>query len=188
MKFPQIAAYALFMVCTVSSFSQTKSLSTFPTAGLYFENTKPNIKMALDTDVNSVLFNAIKKAEMEEIFEMKGPFTVFAPTNEAFSKISKKEWQRLLQAENRKELKGVLTYHVVAGNLTASKILRALCRGEGQTSFTTIQGEKISVTMQGTDIILSDCIGNQAKIIAADSEQSNGVIHQIDNVVLPADL
>ena len=186
MKFPQISLGLLFMACTFT-FGQTKSLTTFPT-GLYFTHNTPSLKETLNSETHEMLFKAFEAAELEEILGMSGPFTVFAPTNHAFAEFSSNELKELFKIENRKRLKDLLTYHMVAGNLTASKILRALCKGEGKASFTTVQGNKIFASFQGTDILLTDSKGHQAKITAADSEHSNGVIHQIDRVILPPGL
>ena len=179
MKFPQIFA-GLLLVCTFT-FGQTKSLTTLPT-GFYLEGITTNIKTTLSSKHNK-LFEAFKVAELEDILGMSGPFTVFAPTNSAFDKFSSEEIKDLFKKENRMKLKSMLTYHMVAGELTASKILMALCRGNGKASFTTVQGNKIYASFQGVDIVLTDGLGNQAKITAADAEQSNGVIHQIDDVI-----
>ena len=188
MKFPQISLGLFLLVC-ITTFAQTKPLSTLPSA-FYFtgKNNVTDLKATLDSDTHKMLFQAFEAAELEEILGMDGPFTVFAPTNHAFDTFTPEELKELFELENRKKLKDLLTYHMVAGNLTASKILRALCRGEGKTSFTTVQGTKIFATFQGTDILLTDALGNQAKITVADSEHSNGVIHQIDRVILPSGL
>jgi len=184
MKLPQIVTYLTLFLCASGSIAQTKALTTLP-SGIYFENSEPSIKVALDTDHHKVLFDAFKAADMESLLELSGPFTVFAPTNNAFAKLSSHERKELFKGENRGKLKKLLSYHIVAGNLTASKILLALCRGKGKTSFTTVQGAKIFATIDGTDIILTDSSGKQARITAADSSQSNGVIHQIDGVISP---
>lgn len=94
----------------------------------------------------------------------------------------------LLKPENRRELRTVLAYHIVAGELTASRILRALCRGEGAARFTTIQGEELLATIEGSDIILTDCSGNRARIVNADSNRNNLLFHEIDKVILPGSL
>ena len=132
--------------------------------------------------------DASRVIEMEEVLDVSGPFTVFAPTNTAFAKLSPEELSELFEEENRKRLKDLLTDHIVAGNITASKILKAMCRGAGKASFTTVQGKKIFATMEGTDIVLTDGKGNQAKITTADSGHRNGVIHQIDSVIVPPGL
>ena len=139
-----------------------------------------------DSEHHKILLAAVKATDLEGVLGQSGPFTVFAPSDNAFSKFSEDELEALFLSDNKKKLKSLLTYHIVAGNLTASKILRALCRGEGKASFTTVQGTKINASMRGTDIILTDSFGNSAKITAADSNQSNGVIHEIDSVILPS--
>lgn len=185
MKFPQIAT-CLVLVLSFGLVNAQKAALTAVPSGVYFGKAEPNISDALNTEHHKTLFEALKMVDLEEILELSGPFTVFAPTNKAFTRLTTEEQQALFREGNRKKLKDVLTYHMVAGNLTASKILRALCRGKGKASFTTVQGNKIFATIQGTDIVLTDGLGNQAKITTADSGQSNGVIHQIDGVILPS--
>lgn len=185
MKFPQIPIFvALFLSCFFLSHAQTNSLNTLTTT-VYLEKAVPDIKSTLNTENYATLFEAFKAANLEEILGMSGPFTLFAPSNSAFDRFSSSEWEELFKEENRTKLKDLLTYHLVAGNLTASKMLRALCRGEGKASFTSVQGTKIFATMQGTDIVLSDASGNEARITSADANQSNGIIHHIDRVILP---
>ncbi len=128
---------------------------------------------------------AIRAADLEELLNYEGPFTIFVPTDQAFENLSDNAFGNLLRPENKKQLLEVLTYHIIAGNLTAAKILRALCRGNGKAIFTTVQGEDLTATISGIDIILTDALGHTAKIIVADSNQCNGVIHEIDNVILP---
>jgi uncharacterized surface protein with fasciclin (FAS1) repeats len=131
------------------------------------------------------LLKAVKATNLDRILNEDGPFTIFAPSDKAFKKLSKDKMAALFLPENEKELLSLLTYHIVAGNLTASKMLLAMSRGNGKASFTTVQGNKIFVSMQGLDIVLTDNFGNSAKIITADSNQCNGVIHEIDSVILP---
>jgi uncharacterized surface protein with fasciclin (FAS1) repeats len=148
----------------------------------------PNRSIAQNTEDSgnhTFLLAAIKATDMETILDQEGPFTVFAPSDSAFDKLSPTDMEFLLLPENKKELRSLLTYHIVAGNLTASKILKALCDGRGRASFTTVQGTKITATMKGLDIILTDSLGNSAKITTADANQCNGVIHEIDRVILP---
>ncbi len=137
---------------------------------------------------HKTLLAAVRAADLEETLESDGPFTVFAPSDWAFSKLSSEKVNELLLPENKNELKALLTYHIVAGNLTASKILKAMCRGAGTAVFTTVQGEELIATMDGIDIVLTDCAGNTARIMVADSNQRNGVIHEIDSVILPRQL
>ena len=143
------------------------------------------IESAADSGHHYTLLEAVKAANLDKILDENGPFTVFAPSDMAFKKLSKVNLRELLLPENKQELFSLLTYHIVAGNITASKILKALCNGNGKASFTTVQGDKIYASMDGLDIILTDRAGNKAKITSADANQRNGIIHEIDSVILP---
>ncbi len=134
---------------------------------------------------HKTLLAAVRAADLEATLDSDGPFTVFAPSDMAFKKLSSERIATLLDPENKKELHAVLSYHIVAGNLTASKILKAMCRGAGKATFTTIQGDEITATMEGIDIVLTDWYGNTARITTADANQRNGVIHVIDSVIMP---
>ncbi len=134
------------------------------------------------------LHTVVQAAELTEILENHGPFTVFAPSDAAFGKLGAEEIQELLMPENKHRLKSLVAYHMVAGELTASKILQALCQGKGVTRFTTVQGEELLATMEGSDIILTDCSGNRARITCADGNSRNLVFHEIDSVILPRPL
>ena len=129
---------------------------------------------------------AVTLTELDKALRDKGTFTVFAPTDNAFGKLGASGAQNLLGPENREELRTLLAYHIVAGELTASRILKALCQGKGSAVFTTVLGEPLLATLDGTDIVLTDCLGNRARIIRADSGTDNLVFHEIDTVVLPA--
>lgn len=134
---------------------------------------------------HTTLLAAMKAADLDEILSYDGPFTVFAPSDMAFQELFSNTSSNLLDPENKEELKALLRYHIIAGEFTASKILKAMCSGKGKAVFITVQGEEITATMNGIDIILTDNIGNSAKIIVADANQCNGVIHEIDSVILP---
>jgi uncharacterized surface protein with fasciclin (FAS1) repeats len=128
---------------------------------------------------------ALAASGLIEILDKQGPFTFFIPSDEAFKSGPGLNFAELLEPENRNALRSVLTYHMVAGRYSASKILRALCRGAGTAAFTTVQGNEILASMEGTDILLTDCSGNTARITMADGNRQNGVIHVIDRVILP---
>ncbi len=134
---------------------------------------------------HTTLSEAVIAADLDEILDNDGPFTVFAPSDAAFEKLSREKIEDLLLPQNKSELKTLLTYHMIAGHLTASKILKAMCRGEGVATFTTVQGNMLTATLEGIDIVLRDKFGNKARITTADANQCNGVIHVIDSVVLP---
>lgn len=133
------------------------------------------------------LLAIIKASGFEDLLDGTAPFTVFAPSDIAFKGFQDLSVEDWLNSKNTEELKNLLGYHIVAGKLSASRILRALSRGEGKATFTTLQGDIITATMKGIDIILSDSYGNEATIVVADSNQSNGVIHEIDAVIRPAE-
>lgn len=138
-----------------------------------------------ESENHKTLLAAVRAADLETVLDSQGPFTIFAPSDRAFEKLSPEQVKNLLKPENKKELHSLLTYHIVAGNLSASKILKAMCQGKGTASFTTVQGNEIIATMDGIDIVLTDSFGNTARITAADANQCNGVIHVIDSVILP---
>lgn len=146
---------------------------------------KSIIERASASENLKTLLAAVRAADLAEILDNDGPFTVFAPSDMAFKKFSKEKIAYLLLPENKKELFSLLSYHIVAGNFTASRILRALIQGNGKTTFTSVQGTEITASISGIDIVLTDHFGNSAKITAADLSQCNGVIHEIDSVILP---
>ena len=154
-------------------------------------NVKMNPKYTISQNTEDsknyrTLSAAMRAADLEDVLAHTGPFTVFAPSDAAFEKLSSEKITALLLPENKKKLQALMGYHIVAGNFSASNILKAMCRGAGQASFTTVQGDEITVTMDGVDIIITDNMGNTARITTADSNQSNGVIHEIDSVIRPA--
>lgn len=122
-------------------------------------------------------------SELGETLEKGGAFTVFAPSDKAFEQLD--ERLDLRNPLNKKQLKALVSYHIVAGELTASRILKALCRGKGAAVLTTIQGEELIATLDGVDIVLMDCSGNTSRIVVADTTAKNLVFHEIDRVILP---
>ncbi|MEM9076620.1 MAG: fasciclin domain-containing protein [Bacteroidota bacterium] len=137
---------------------------------------------------HSLLMAAVEATEINEILEESGPFTVFAPSNAAFKRFSSDKLEKLMTSSDKSALKSLVSYHIVAGKLTASRILKALCRGNGKASFTTIQGKKLHAHMDGYDIVLTDPLGNTARITQADVSQRNGVVHEIDSVIVPTQM
>lgn len=137
---------------------------------------------------NDILFEAVKAVQLDSVLKNVGPFTVFAPSDAAFERFSGDRIKEWINAKDKSALKSLLSYHIVAGRLTASRILRAMCRGNGKASFTTIQGKKLTAHMDGYDIVLTDPVGNTARITSADRNLENGIIHQIDSVILPTQM
>ncbi|SHK25586.1 Uncaracterized surface protein containing fasciclin (FAS1) repeats [Maribacter aquivivus] len=146
---------------------------------------KSIIERTASFENHSSLLNALRATNLDKVLDYTGEFTVFAPSNLAFEKLSKATIDKLFDPENKKALKAMLSYHIIADKLSASSILKAMCRGNGIAKFTTIQGDKITATMKGIDIVLTDKSGNSAIITTADSNQSNGIIHEVDTVFVP---
>jgi uncharacterized surface protein with fasciclin (FAS1) repeats len=146
---------------------------------------KSIVKYAKESGNHNLLLAGIKASDLETILDTQGPFTVFTPNDVNFDTNTKQKVIELVGVDNEEELQSVIGYHIIAGNLSASKILIALCRGQGKATFTTITGDKLVATMSGLDIILTDNHGNQSVITKADFKQSNGVIHEIDSISKP---
>ena len=133
----------------------------------------------------STLVTALKAAELVKALQGDGPFTVFAPTNAAFAKIDEKTLGSLLEKKNQKALANILTYHVVAGKLTATDVVAALKKGNGMVELKALNGQVLTVMQKDDKIWLKDQSGNYSEITATDVMGSNGVIHVIDSVVMP---
>ena len=187
MKIPNLAVLASLFFCAISGFCQHESPAKF-SDNEYASNQQSITESTKDSDNYKVLMEAVKAANLEEALDSSGPFTVFAPTDGAFFRLANAELDKLGGLTDEDVLGSLVKYHVVAGHLTASKILRAMCRGEGKATFTTIHGEKITASMRGIDIILTDSNGNSATITTADSTYRNGVVHEIDSVIIPSRL
>ena len=133
----------------------------------------------------STLVTALKAADLVGALSGEGPFTVFAPNNEAFAKIDAETLGNLLKPENVKALSNILTYHVVSGKLMASDVANALKSGYGKAKLTALNGQNITAKSKNGKIYLEDSQGNMSEIIATDVAGSNGVIHVISSVVMP---
>jgi uncharacterized surface protein with fasciclin (FAS1) repeats len=143
------------------------------------------IENAMNSKDHTTLVSAVKAAGLVDTLSGAGPFTVFAPTNDAFKKLPAGTVDTLLKPENKGTLTKVLTYHVVAGNWDAAAIARMIKEAGGKAEIKTVQGGKLWAWMKGKDLILTDEKGGMAKVTIADVYQSNGVIHVIDTVVMP---
>jgi uncharacterized surface protein with fasciclin (FAS1) repeats len=148
-------------------------------------------KDIVDNAVNSAdhttLVAAVKAAGLVETLKGSGPFTVFAPTNAAFSQLPEGTVSTLLEPQNRDQLGKVLTYHVLRGRYDAAELMKAINKGNGQAMLKTVNGETLTVMMNGDrNIIVRDRKGDVADISTYDVFQSNGVIHVVDRVLLPS--
>ncbi len=140
---------------------------------------------AAHSKVHTTLVAAVKAAGLVDTLEGAGPFTVFAPVNAAFDRLPPGEVQTLLKPENKDQLSKILTYHVVAGKLTAESLRQDAEAHGGVATLTTVQGEKLEFKPVGNRLELIDSKGDKAIITTADVMQSNGVIHVINRVLLP---
>jgi uncharacterized surface protein with fasciclin (FAS1) repeats len=132
------------------------------------------------------LVTAVKAAKLTDTLASKGPFTVFAPTNDAFAKLDPGTVETLLKPENRDQLTKVLTYHVVPGKVTAAALIQQIQAGNGTATLTTVEGSQLTAKLEGDKVVLTDENNRTSTVTKTDLMQSNGVIHVIDTVVLPA--
>jgi len=143
----------------------------------------------IDNAVNSAdhttLVAAVKAAGLVDTLKGPGPFTVFAPTNAAFNKLPAGTVDTLLKPENNDKLKSVLTYHVVAGRISATDLKKMIKEGKGTATLKTVEGEPLWATMHDNMIVVKDQKGDMAHISISNVFQSNGVIHVIDTVLMP---
>jgi|SRR5271166_379940 len=147
--------------------------------------TKNIVENAVNSKDHTTLVAAVKAAGLVETLESPGPFTVFAPTNEAFAKLPAGTVDTLLKPENKDQLTKVLTYHVVAGKVSASDLMKQIKEGGGKATLKTVNGETLTASMQGKHIVLTDEKGDVSTVTIANVFQSNGVIHVVDTVLLP---
>jgi uncharacterized surface protein with fasciclin (FAS1) repeats len=146
---------------------------------------KTVVDVAAGSKDHTTLVAAVKAAGLVSTLQSAGPFTVFAPTNEAFAKLPEGTVASLLKPENKATLTKILTYHVVAGKLDAAAVLKAIKDGKGKVVLTTVSGGKLTASLKGGKVILTDEKGGTATVTATDLEAGNGVVHVIDSVVLP---
>ncbi len=173
---------------TSSIFAQDKMMKnekTVMVGGAAMYPSKNIVENAVNSKDHTTLVAAVKAADLVETLQSDGPFTVFAPTNEAFEKLPRGTVETLLKTENKKTLQTILTYHVLAGNHSAADIMKDIKKGNGKATYKTVSGGTLTAMMKGKKVMLMDEKGGMATVTIADVNQSNGVIHVIDSVVLP---
>lgn len=177
-------ALGLFAFVIAVGVAGTASAQMYSQASMK-SNEKDIVDTAVATPQLSTLVAAVKAAGLVETLKGDGPFTVFAPVNDAFGKLPSGTVETLLKPENKAMLTSVLTYHVIAGNFEAKDVAAAIKNGNGKAELTTVQGGKIWAMMDGADVVLKDEKGNKSKVVMVDVKTSNGVVHVIDTVVMP---
>jgi uncharacterized surface protein with fasciclin (FAS1) repeats len=188
MKKIRMAGLALAAILTMQlSYAQNGMMkeTTVEVGGAPMYPSKNIVQNAVNSKDHTTLVAAVKAAGLVETLQTAGPFTVFAPTNAAFSKLPAGTVETLLKPENKALLTGILTYHVVAGKLDAKTIEAKIKEGKGKAELTTVAGGKLWVMKKDGKFWLKDEKGGMATVTIGDVYQSNGIIHVIDAVVLP---
>ena len=150
-----------------------------------FAQTNDVVDIAISSKDHTTLVAAVKAADLVATLKSKGPFTVFAPTNTAFGNLPKGTLETLLKPESKATLAGILAYHVIAGNLDATAVVEAIKKGKGKAVLTTVNGAKLTASLDGKNVILTDTKGGKSTVTATDLKGSNGIVHVIDAVLLP---
>ena len=181
MKKLMMAAFALLALAVAPKVNaQTKMVGGAP---MY--PTKNIVENAVNSKDHTTLVAAVKAAGLVETLQGAGPFTVFAPTNEAFDKLPAGTVDNLVKPENKETLTKILTYHVVSGRLSAADLMAKVKAGKGKAELTTVQGGKLTAMMKGKKLYLVDEKGGKSWVTIADVFQSNGVIHVVNTVLMP---
>ena len=170
------------LLLSASSFAQTKSVMV---GGAAMYPTKNIVENAVNSKDHTTLVAAVKAADLVETLQGAGPFTVFAPTNQAFDKLPQGTVGTLLKPENKSVLTSVLTYHVVPGAISSAALKSMIKKNGGSYTAKTVQGGELKFMMKGKNIIVSDEKGGMSQVTISDVNQSNGVIHVVNTVLMP---
>lgn len=162
-----------------------KKEKTVMVGGAAMYPSKNIVQNAMNSKDHTTLVAAVKAAGLVDTLQGPGPFTVFAPTNAAFDKLPKGTVEKLVKPEMKDTLVKVLTYHVVPGRFSAMDLMKKVKMGHGKAMLTTVAGGMLTVTQKGKKLMLNDAKGGTAWVTIANVNQSNGVIHVIDTVLMP---
>ncbi|MBA3829560.1 MAG: fasciclin domain-containing protein [Taibaiella sp.] len=182
-RFFMIPVFAITMLA--GNFNNAFAQKTVMVGGAAMYPTKNIVENAVNSKDHTTLVAAVKAAGLVETLESAGPFTVFAPTNEAFNALPAGTVSNLLKPENKGTLTSVLTYHVVSGKMGSRELMMKVKAGHGMAMLKTVQGEELTVMQKGGSLWIKDSKGGVAKITIKDVYQSNGVIHVINKVLMP---
>ena len=174
---------ALMLLITGATFAQSEKTMMVGGAAMY--PSKNIVENAVNSKEHTTLVAAVKAAGLVETLQSAGPFTVFAPTNKAFNKLPAGTVETLLKPENKDQLSTVLTYHVVPGKINSSALMGMISKNGGKFTAKTVQGGELTFMMKGSNIIITDEKGGMSRVTIKDVNQSNGVIHVVDSVLLP---
>ena len=187
MKITPIRKGMAFMLgmLLVASTAMAQNEKTTMVGGAEMYPSKNIVENAVNSKDHTTLVAAVKAAGLVETLQSAGPFTVFAPTNAAFNKLPKGTVETLLKEENKSKLSTVLTYHVIAGNISSEALVDLIKKNGGTYTAKTVQGGELSFMLRGKNVLVKDEKGDVSKVTIKDVNQSNGVIHVIDTVLLP---
>ncbi len=187
-KLGGVALALAFATCMYAQATEAGSMSmeqTVEVGGAAMYPSRNIVENAMNSHDHTTLVAAVKAGGLVDTLSSKGPFTVFAPTNEAFAALPAGTVQTLLKPENKAVLVKVLTYHVVPGRLTAFDLARAVEQGGGKATLKTVEGDSLVVSHGANGLAVTDDKGNVAHVTIGDVIQSNGVIHVVDSVLMP---
>jgi uncharacterized surface protein with fasciclin (FAS1) repeats len=183
------AALALTMTLAIGNTANAQIMAkkekTVMVGGAPMYPTKNIVENAVNSKDHTTLVAAVKAAGLVETLSSKGPFTVFAPTNAAFDKLPAGTVGTLVKPENKAMLTSILTYHVVPGRISGKDLMTWIKKNDGKYMAKTVQGEELTFWMKGQKLYVTYAKNNSAQITIADVNQSNGVIHVIDTVLMP---
>jgi uncharacterized surface protein with fasciclin (FAS1) repeats len=182
--FAVMVAAAALMIGSSAAFAQMMKDDPM-VGGAAMYPSKTIVANAMNSADHTTLVAAVKAAGLVDTLNGKGPFTVFAPTNDAFTQLPAGAVDMLLKPENKAMLTKVLTYHVVAGQWDAKALAKLIKKGNGQAQLKTVSGGTLTAMMDGNNIVLRDEKGGKATVTIADVYQSNGVIHVVNAVLMP---
>jgi len=184
-RFQQVSAIAVLLFSLISSGLYAQKEKTVEVGGAPMYPSKDIIDNAVNSKDHTTLVAAVKAAGLVETLKGTGPFTVFAPTNAAFSSLPAGTVDNLLKPENKDMLTKILTYHVVSGKYNSKDLAKKIKEGKGKAELTTVSGGKLWAAMDGESLVIWDEKNMEAMVTIKDVNQSNGVIHVIDKVVMP---
>lgn len=180
-KLLNLALVAAFIFSTTAAFAVKDPM----VGGAAMYPTRNIVQNAVHSKDHTTLVAAVKAAGLVKTLESPGPFTVFAPTNEAFAKLPAGTVQTLLKPENKAKLTAILEYHVVPGRITTRDLKKMIRKGHGEAMLKTVEGDDLTVKMLHGHFYVIDAKGDKAMITIPNVYQSNGIIHVINTVLLP---
>ena len=187
-KLFSLALVAAFLFIGQTAFAQSgmmKKEKTVMVGGAEMYPSKNIIENAVNSKDHTTLVAAVKAGELVDVLSGEGPFTVFAPTNAAFDKLPEGTVANLLKPENKKTLQTVLTYHVIAGKFNANDVIALIKKNDGIAAVKTVAGTELRLSLENGKVTITDANGGTSTVTIADVNQSNGVIHVVDSVLLP---